>query len=320
METYMLQSGEVVGRSPARVFFSRRDAVVSRKGRFDAPRAVVRNVPAGYSTPMETSEHDAPLPPATTSAIVQHPLYDVLHTPAAWRVFMEHHIFAVWDFMSLVKRLQRDLCWVDIPWQPRPHPHLSRFINEVVLAEESDDDGQGGYASHFQIYVQAMEDCGANTTAVRRFTTELQRGITPLVALRNAGAPPAAIAFVAHTLEVALHGTTAEVCAVFFWAREDLIPRMFTPLLQALESSGHRIDRLGYYLQRHIALDATDHGPLAERALDTLCAHSPTTRLAAQHAAARALKTRTHFWDRIWDQVSHGLSLQTSAGNDLPQK
>ena len=52
-------------------------------------------------------------------ALLNHPLYRRIDTLPALRLFMEHHVFAVWDFMSLLKELQRRLCCTTVPWAPR---------------------------------------------------------------------------------------------------------------------------------------------------------------------------------------------------------
>src|SRR6202020_2973894 len=99
-------------------------------------------------------------------SLLSHPVYGHIQGVVALRLFMEHHVFAVWDFMSLLKALQRRLCCVDVPWLPATDPLATRFVNEIVLAEESDEDGQGGFLSHFGLYLRAMTRCGADTTAI----------------------------------------------------------------------------------------------------------------------------------------------------------
>ena len=84
--------------------------------------------------------------------MVEHPVFTAIRDIQSLQIFMEAHVVAVWDFMSLVKRLQRDLTCVDVPWLPAADPLAARFVNEIVLAEESDEDGQGGFLSHFGLY------------------------------------------------------------------------------------------------------------------------------------------------------------------------
>jgi hypothetical protein len=72
------------------------------------------------------------------AALLAHPVYHEIDRLEALRRFMEHHVFAVWDFMSLLKALQRQLSCVTVPWLPAVDPLGSRLVNEFVLAEESD--------------------------------------------------------------------------------------------------------------------------------------------------------------------------------------
>lgn len=92
-----------------------------------------------------------------------HPLYISLQDLNDVQVFMELHAFAVWDFMSLLKLLQQNLTHIALPWMPSNNPKLTRFINEIVVAEESDLNEEGNPMSHFQMYRDAMVQTGANT-------------------------------------------------------------------------------------------------------------------------------------------------------------
>src|SRR5437588_5331201 len=168
------------------------------------------------------------------AALSGHPVYGEIDGPAALRLFMEHHVFAVWDFMSLLKALQRHLCCNDVPWLP-PADHASaRLVNEIVLAEESDEDGRGGFISHFGLYVRAMARCGADTSAVDRFLAELRRGSPLPAALATAGVTGSAREFVRRTFAVIEGGDLCALAATFTFGREDLLPELFRRIVDAL--------------------------------------------------------------------------------------
>src|SRR5947209_12304047 len=153
------------------------------------------------------------------AALSCHPVYREIDGPAALRLFMEYHVFAVWDFMSLLKALQQGLCCDDVPWLP-PADHASaRLVNEIVLAEESDEDGRGGFTSHFALYVRAMSGCGADTSAVDRFLTELRCGRPVPAALDAARVPGCARQFVRRTFGVIEGGDLVALAATFTFGR-----------------------------------------------------------------------------------------------------
>ena len=78
-------------------------------------------------------------------------------------VFMKNHVWAVWDFFVLLKGLQRACTSIGPYWVPKGNAEVRRLINEIVFGEESDLDQNGRAISHFELYVQAMDEAGANT-------------------------------------------------------------------------------------------------------------------------------------------------------------
>src|SRR6266498_2691714 len=160
-------------------------------------------------------------------AVLGHPLYAQLNSLEAVRIFMEHHVFAVWDFMSLLKSLQRRLTCVDLPWVPAGDPDCRRLINEIVLVEESDEVGDGKHLSHFELYLLGMEQAGARTEAIRAFLAALQDGETVASALQTARVPQPSRQFVSTTWDLLSHAPVHAQAAAFALGREDLIPEMF---------------------------------------------------------------------------------------------
>ena len=190
------------------------------------------------------------------NALLDHPIYREISSLGALRLFMEHHVFAVWDFMSLLKALQARLCCVGVPWLPAADPQATRFINEIVLAEESDEDGQGGFLSHFGLYQRAMTRCGANTTAIDSFLEELRKGSPVPAALAAVGVPACVGRFVRHTFDLIERGSLWSLASAFTFGREDLLPALFQRIVDELDvEAGGGLEDFRYYLRRHIGLD-----------------------------------------------------------------
>jgi hypothetical protein len=242
----------------------------------------------------EIEQRIAPLRERLTA----HPLYGAIKTREHLQSFMQSHVFAVWDFMSLLKALQQKLTCIDIPWVPTPYPASRRFVNEIVLGEESDE-FEGRPVSHFEVYLEAMQDCGADASAMQRVLSSAKAGTLDFESI-----PPAARAFVANTFAVIRSGSVAAQAAAFTFGREDVIPDMFRELVRELnrESSGE-LSKFVWYLERHIEVDGEDHGPLSLRMVSDLCGDNAGLWDEAAAAAEAAIEARLKLWDGILQQL-----------------
>jgi hypothetical protein len=233
-------------------------------------------------------------------ALLDHPLYGNVASLADLKLFMEDHVFAVWDFMSLLKRLQQDMTCIRVPWFPAENARAARLINDIVIGEETDVDPDGDYVSHLDLYLRAMEDVGASTLQFGTFCSLAQDGIPVEVALARIRVPSHVRAFVAHTMTLASSGTTEEVLAAFFYGREDIIPEMFRRLLKTHFDAKHndaRMRHFVYYIDRHIELDGDSHGPMGRELLGGLLANSPHGTERAERAACSSIKARIELWN-----------------------
>jgi hypothetical protein len=236
--------------------------------------------------------------------LLNHRLYGRLHSLEAMHVFMQHHVFAVWDFMSLLKSLQRELTCLDVPWRPSPSRTGSRLINEITLGEESDDDGQGGFASHFELYLSAMQQAGANTSSINSVIASLEAGATRAAALAAASTPSSVSDFVETTFGIIEEGGVCAVASAFTFGREDLLPDVFQEIVATINSnSDGRLDRFEFYLQRHIELDGDHHGGMAQQLVEELCGDDVNRWNSARTAAVRCLEARLQLWDTIADRI-----------------
>lgn len=232
--------------------------------------------------------------------LVTHPLYAHLCDEGTIRIFMEAHVFAVWDFQSLLKALQRLVTCVEVPWLPTSDPEARRLLNEIVLDEESDQAPGGGYLSHFELYLQAMRECGANVTPIQTFLGNLRAGLSVEVALEISAVPSGVRAFVRATMAIARSAEPHCVAAAFAYGREEIIPAIFRRLVDQLaELSPWSWGTLRYYLDRHIRTDADRHGPQARLLVRSLCGSDGIRWSEAVEAAQTSLEAR----DRLWNEI-----------------
>ena len=255
-------------------------------------------------------------------ALLNHPIYAEVNSLSSLREFMQMHVFAVWDFMSLVKRLERELTSNSLPWTPPHSARLARFTNEVILGEETDLGPDGTPISHFELYLRAMDEIGADTTLIRSFTAQLALGAPWQELLEDLSIPSGVGDFVSQTLGCALHGSIVEVAAAFFFGREDVIPEMFQRLLGLWGDSKAEVPHFAYYLERHIELDGGSHGPWAQEMLTTLAGQRQSNWHKAAIAAQRAIASRIQLWDSVRASLSkpqekRGFSLAVRSNNDI---
>lgn len=232
-----------------------------------------------------------------------HSIYKVVKDRDSLQMFMEHHIFSVWDFMSLVKYLQHHIAPAKSPWGVVASKDSRRFINSIVLEEESDlglpdSEGNTTYASHFEIYCEAMEEVGAGSTKAVKFSEAVSKyGFEPSIELLSV--PAASKKFMQKTMGFVQTDKPHVVAAAFALGREKIIPDMFRQLLKEMNITKEEAKAFHYYLERHIHLDEDFHAPLSLHMLNELCAGDEQKLAEAEATAREAIQARIEFWDGV---------------------
>ena len=263
-------------------------------------------------------------------------LFEMMQDPEALRIFMTSHIFAVWDFMTLLKSLQLSLTSMTLPWTPPQHIEAARFVNEIVVGEETDEIYPGVYISHFELYLLAMEECRADRGPVDALLATIVAG-TDVDTILDAidGIPQTTRDFVRFTMATA-QLPPHRVAASFVFGRENVIPSMFLQLLAhhthkpersisptrlrareyglkmakflerryspreiRLPDGPPRGEAFRVYLQRHIDVDSESHGPMGERLLMAICGRSRTKWDEAEATARASLNARDTMWHGV---------------------
>lgn len=236
--------------------------------------------------------------------LTDHRLYTLLSEIEDVRIFMEKHVYAVWDFMSLLKALQMKLTCIRVPWTPARNPKTARFINEIVFGEESDTDEAGMPRSHFEMYTEAMEEAGADTLRINALTASVNTLDTVAETLEKADLKPAEKAFLDFTFAVIKADKIHEIAAAFTFGREDVIPDMFIEITEKSGEGGrNQYPKLTYYLKRHIELDGDEHGPLSLEMISELCGDDEAKWQDVLRVSQAALRKRLLLWDEIASEI-----------------
>ena len=237
--------------------------------------------------------------------LLHHSLYDKVKTIDDLQFFLENHVYAVWDFMSLLKALQSKLTCTTTPWFATENTETRYLINEIVLAEESDLTIDGKRQSHFEMYLDAMKDCGADTNGIHSFLSEVNSLQNIFVAIKQSNLHPNIKAFLDFTFRVIEEGRTHEIAAAFTFGREDLIPSMFTEILKNFQANFPETDlnKLIYYFERHIELDADEHGPMAMQMITELCGNDSKKWNEVTEISIQALEKRIELWNAIEEMI-----------------
>ena len=238
--------------------------------------------------------------------LLTHSLYEKVKTIDDLHCFLENHIYAVWDFMSLLKALQNKLTCTTTPWLPIGNPEVRYLINEIVVAEETDLALDGSRQSHFEMYLDAMQQCGAKTQDITAFLENVKATQNIFVSIKQSNLHPNVKAFLDFTFRVIEEGKAHNIAAAFTFGREDLIPSMFTEILKNFQINfpETNLSKLIYYFERHIELDADEHGPMAMQMISELCGTNETKWKEVEEVSKQALEKRIGLWDAIKEQIT----------------
>ncbi|RAR50355.1 DUF3050 domain-containing protein [Flavobacterium lacus] len=237
--------------------------------------------------------------------LLNHSLYRKIKTIDDLRQFQECHIYAVWDFMSLLKALQASLTCTTTPWLPVGNPETRYLINEIVLAEETDISLDGKRQSHYEMYIDAMKSCGADTKSIESFLENVVQTQNIFVSIKQSDLHPNIKDFLDFTFRVIEQGKPHEIAAAFTFGREDLIPEMFTAILKNFQANFPENDltKLIYYFERHIELDGDEHGPMAMIMINELCGDSEIKWKEVEEISIQALEKRIGLWNAIEEKI-----------------
>ena len=233
----------------------------------------------------------------------KHKVYQSLRSIRHIQIFMENHVFAVWDFMSLLKALQLELTNVSIPWTPNSNPVITRFINEIVYGEESDINELEQPKSHFEMYLDAMEQIGANRNQIDTLIDLIRSGHGIEICINKINVDKRVKEFMGFTFSIINSKRPHAIGSAFTFGREDIIPDMFIKILGKIDPKDVHFNKLKYYLVRHIEIDGDLHGPLALQMMEELCGKNMKKWDEALSVAKESIQYRMQLWDTIVELI-----------------
>lgn len=247
--------------------------------------------------------------------LLVHPLYKEIKSPEQLRCFMEHHVFAVWDFMSLLKALQERLTKTASPWYPVGDPEVRYLINEIVVAEETDLNFYGKRQSHFEMYLDNMKKSGAETGKILDFLEQAKHGTDIFLVIATSDLPESIKQFLKLTFGIISEGKSHKIAAAFTYGREGLIPQMFSAIIENIQRNYLEVDLelFKYYFDRHIELDADEHGPMAFKMVEDLCGNDLEKWKEVEETAKTCLESRLLLWNGIRDEIKRNKFLTTNS-------
>jgi len=232
-----------------------------------------------------------------------HPLYSSISDVEDLKIFSKAHVYAVWDFMSLLKFLQIKLTSTSLPWFPSKNTTTAKLINEIVAGEETDEDQNGKPMSHFEMYIDSIQEFGINTNKILNNIHSLDNLDSIEDDLDRLDIEDYVKNFLKFTFSVIKRGNVHEVASVFTFGREDLIPDMFIPLIEGINAENNDLNKLIYYFKRHIEVDGDMHGPMSMEMLSYLCDNDPQKIADSISISEEALLARISLWNGIETEI-----------------
>ena len=237
-----------------------------------------------------------------------HAVYSKMNLEEKVMIFMNTHIYCVWDFMNLVKRLQVHFTSVEVPWRPTTSVQtrmLRRLANEIVLEEETDE-LEGQFISHFSYYVESIRQVqnGVISNNLTRFINDISSDSVSYQEILNREYLPTAIRnFLQITSNAAVHENIIVTAAAFTFGREVMLPEIFTSILKESGVANQpRLSKFVNYLDRHIELDGDYHGFLSKKMVLKLVSNQEEWDLVIKTAKI-ALEARVALWDDIFKRL-----------------
>lgn len=233
-----------------------------------------------------------------------HPAFNSIQSLAELKIFSAYHIFLVWDYMSLLKSLQTQLTCIQTPWKPVQSPYARYLINSLVLKAESDIAADGNYASHYEMYRDAMQAMNADTGLMDNLMAHIETDMPVIKAIELSNIPGPLKDFLEYTFWVVQKSSLHEQAAVLCYGREGFGHLLLYQRVVALQGNHtNELQPLIYYLRHKNEINEKYHSQLSAILLEQLCGTDEKKWHEASQAANQSLRNRIRLFDFIHEKI-----------------
>ena len=231
-----------------------------------------------------------------------HRLYTALTRREALATFTEYHVVCAWSYNALLRSLQRDIFTQSLPINSDAHKEAIRILSEVAIEEQANESDDGQFISHLELYLDAMEDLGANTAPIIGFFDILAGGVGAAKAVEYADFCPEVAAYARTTVRL-LERQFHERAAGLFYEGEYFIPDRFLHQLNRL-TPAVPVDRLLEYFDGHIEGLKRPGYSAAGRLVEIFTADDEILSEEAEQVGEQVMRQRVHLWNTVYDLVA----------------
>lgn len=226
-----------------------------------------------------------------------HRLYDLTVNHDTLRFFLERHVICAWSYRAFLQSIQRELVNLSLPVNSDDHKEALRHVSELILDEEVEDRGNGRFASHMELYLEAMQELKCDLAPVLSFFDMLESGIEPLTAVEDAGFPLEVIKYARQALSLIREPLHVRAAALFYEG-EPFIPDRFLYQLYRL-GDFMPVEKLLDYFESHIEGLKRPGFSLAGRLVEIFCKTDPLLNREAEAAAEKMMSFRLDLWNAM---------------------
>jgi hypothetical protein len=245
--------------------------------------------------------------------ILNHQVYKEIENLDDLNLFLEYHVFFVWDQMSSLKAMQKDLTCMNVPWVPKRSPQTRKYINELVLNAEGNDLISETVLSEYESYLELMRESDADSSSIERLEKSINRGENFKDLLDHLDMPKVVKSYLDFTYKTIESKDAHKIAANFVFGKQSLIPHRLVKLLNELNKKFPVDLSLQIkYFESKVMKETGKIEDVAKKIFEELCGHDEEKWDDVAEVAERTLERRLQLWDDIKNAILNQRNMATA--------